>query len=125
MARFCLATVAVLALGWTRVEGYSAGPPDSVCDDPKLTPAGHEVDFQAGPSPYQLEVINQQDGSLGIRIHGSENFKGRKEIPFQKNSSRVRRMFFYVFDGLVRNKVLRAIVKTDREIVNYVVNDLL
>ena len=83
MVRY-LTVLSVLAMSWNAVNSYSAGPPDSVCDDPKLTPAGHEVDFQNGPAPYQLEVVNQQDGSLGIRIHGSENFKGKKENQVRK-----------------------------------------
>ena len=53
MFRYLLPAICLVSAA----RGYSAGPPDSVCEDPKLTPAGHEVDFQVKRTQAEVDSL--------------------------------------------------------------------
>ena len=48
---------ALVALFIASAASYSVGPPDFVCDDPKLQPKHDGNDFQKSESPFKLTVV--------------------------------------------------------------------
>lgn len=62
--------------------GLPSGPPESICADPNLKPAGHPGDFQQGPSNYQLSIkpLNQEAGIYRVTLETKDEkdtFKGK------------------------------------------------
>ena len=68
---------ALICLFIASAASYSAGPPDFVCDDPKLQPKHDGNDFQTSESPFELTVVPGSNFySLQIDAVKNVPFKG-------------------------------------------------
>ena len=62
--------------------GLPNGPPESICANASLKPAGHPADFQTGPSNYGILVkpLNKEAGIYRVSVatkDEADTFKGQ------------------------------------------------